>query len=156
MSPASIQHPRILEALMPLLDSKKPLVTSGAPRALLAAAALAAFVQAGCGGAFKPPQSSVAAPAGLAYDANPAVYHLGTAVAANAPHSTGGAVAKYTVSPALPPGLVLDAATGVVSGTPSAIAAPASYTVTATNDGGSTTCSLSLTVTDAPPARLVY
>ena len=44
----------------------------------------------------------------------------------------------YAVSPALPAGLSLDATTGIVSGTPTAIAATSGYTVTATNSGGST------------------
>ncbi|HZX94657.1 MAG TPA: putative Ig domain-containing protein, partial [Myxococcales bacterium] len=99
---------------------------------------------------------AVAAPTGLGYTGNPAVYRVGTAIGANAPHSSGGAVVSYTVSPSLPAGLVLDAVTGVLSGTPTAIAAQASYTVTATNQGGKTTCALVVTVTDAPPTQLVY
>jgi hypothetical protein len=117
--------------------------------ALLLAAA------AGCGKSSAPHQT-IAAPAGLGYDANPAAYRLGAAIAANAPHSSGGAVASYAISPALPAGLLLDAATGVISGTPAALAPQASYTVTAANAGGSTTCALSIAVADAPPTQLVY
>jgi hypothetical protein len=126
--------------------------------ALSVASVLAALAQAGCGGSSAPPPTppAIAAPAELGYATNPAVYHRGTAIAANAPHSTGGAVASYSVSPALPAGLGLDANTGVLTGTPTAIAAQASYTVTATNAGGSATTALSLTVTDAAPAGLLY
>lgn len=124
--------------------------------ALSAAAAVAASTQAGCGGSSPPPPPAVAAPADLGYAVNPAVYRRGTAIAENAPHSSGGAVAAYGVSPALPAGLSLDPVTGVLSGTPLAIAPQASYTVTATNAGGSATCALVLTVTDAPPSGLAY
>ena len=114
-------------------------------------AALALVVAlAGCGG------SSTEPPAGLAYATNPATYTRGTAIAANAPTSTGGAVETYAVTPALPAGLALHPVTGVLSGTPTAITSQATYTVTAANAGGSTTASLTLTVNDAPPAGLAY
>jgi alpha-tubulin suppressor-like RCC1 family protein len=87
-------------------------------------------------------------PSGLAYSANPAVYNWGAAIASNVPSSSGGAVVSYSVSPALPAGLNLDASTGVMSGTPTATAATASYTVTAANSGGSTTAGLSVAVKD--------
>jgi uncharacterized repeat protein (TIGR01451 family) len=91
------------------------------------------------------------APTALTYATNPATYAVGTAIAGNAPGNTGGAVTSYAVSPALPPGLALDPLTGLLTGTPTALAAAASYTVTATNTGGSTTVSLRLTVADVPP-----
>ena len=99
-----------------------------------------------------------APPAGLAYSANPATYTVGTAITANAPSSTGGAIASYSVTPALPAGLSLNVATGVITGTPTAAAAQAVYTITGTNAAGSTTAALTLTVTAslAPPAGLTY
>ena len=51
--------------------------------------------------------------------------------------TTSGTLA-YTVSPALPAGLALNATTGAISGTPTAVTASASYTVTAATSG---TCS---------------
>ncbi|HJV89482.1 MAG TPA: kelch repeat-containing protein [Holophagaceae bacterium] len=104
----------------------------------------------------KPPTPTVAAPTALGYGANPAVYHLGQAIAANAPHAGGGAIDHYAVAPALPTGLSLDPVTGILSGTPGAITPQATYTVTATNAGGSTTCALVITVTDQAPAQLTY
>eukprot|EP00971_Amphidinium_carterae_P314778 6257176-Amphidinium_carterae.1 len=44
----------------------------------------------------------------------------------------------YTVSPALPAGLELDAATGVISGTPSDPTEACDYTVKVSNSGGET------------------
>src|SRR5207237_8604143 len=78
-------------------------------------------------------------PSALTYSTNPATYTKGTAITANSPTSSGGAVISYGVSPALPAGLSLNTTTGVISGTPTALAPTAGYTVTATNTGGSTT-----------------
>jgi hypothetical protein len=96
------------------------------------------------------------APSSLSYASNPAIYTKDIAITNNTPTSSGGAVVSYAVSPALPAGLTLDASTGVISGTPTAETAPASYTVTATNSGGSTTASVSITVHDAAPSSLSY
>jgi 6-phosphogluconolactonase (cycloisomerase 2 family) len=95
-------------------------------------------------------------PSDLVYAANPAVYTVGTAITANTPTSGGGAVASYTVAPALPAGLSISASTGVITGTPTAPSAQASYIVTATNSAGSTTASLSITVNNIAPAGLTY
>jgi len=57
-----------------------------------------------------------------------------------------GTVDSYSISPALPAGLLLNTGTGVISGTPSAAAASAIYTVTATNAGGSTSTALTIVV----------
>jgi uncharacterized repeat protein (TIGR01451 family) len=109
-----------------------------------------AVVLSGCKG--DPTQ----APAGLTYATNPATYTKGTAIASNGPTSTGGAVDGYAVAPALPAGLLIDPATGIVSGTPTAITGTAAYTVTAVNAAGSATAALSVTVNDVPPASLTY
>jgi hypothetical protein len=98
----------------------------------------------------------VAAPSALSYSSNPATYTKGTAVAANTPTSSGGAVASHVVSPALPAGLTLNPSTGVISGTPTVATPTASYTFTATNSGGSTNVMLSITVNDAAPTALAY
>jgi uncharacterized protein YjdB len=111
-------------------------------------AILASMVVAGCGGDSSQAPATVA-PAGLAYSVNPAIYTVGTAVTANVPTSSGGAVTSFAVSPALPAGLALNTVTGVVSGTPSAVAAIASYTVTARNSAGQATTALGITVNPA-------
>ena len=107
----------------------------------------------GCGGGNSP---TVQPPSALSYATGTAVYTQDTAITANAPTSSGGAVTSYTVSPALPAGLTVSASTGVISGTPTAVTAAASYTVTASNSAGSTTASLSITVYVAAPAGLSY
>ncbi len=87
---------------------------------------------------------------------NPATYTRGSIVAPNTPSNSGGTVVSYSVSPGLPAGLSLDSATGIVSGTPTAVTATATYVVTATNSGGSATVNLIITVNDVPPSDLIY
>jgi hypothetical protein len=62
-------------------------------------------------------------------------------------------VTLYSINPALPAGLSLSSSTGIISGTPTAVTAASSYTVTASNLSGSTTATLTITVIDAPPAQ---
>ncbi len=108
----------------------------------------------GCGGG--PNSIPVQPPSGLSYTTALAVYTQGTPIAANSPTSGGGAVASYSVNPTLPAGLDLSATTGIISGTPTTVAAKGSFTVMASNATGSTTASLSITVNVAAPAGLSY
>ena len=103
-----------------------------------------------------PVLSAVQPPSALSYTTATAVYTQGTAITPNTPISAGGAVATYSVSPGLPAGLTLSTSTGVISGTPTAIGATASYMVTASNASGSATTSLTITVKGAAPAGLAY
>lgn len=115
---------------------------------------------AGCGGrrggGGTADAPSPAPPSALAYGVNPAVYTVGQAIAPNAPSHGGGAVARYTVEPILPPGLKLDGATGVLSGTPAEATPSFVYTVQAANAAGSTRVQLILAVNEVPPTDLTY
>ena len=75
-------------------------------------------------------------PSGLSYT-TPNTFIEGVAITNLNPTVTGP-VASYSVSPALPAGLNLNTTTGVISGTPTTPTATNTYTVTATNIGGST------------------
>ncbi|HXS29763.1 MAG TPA: putative Ig domain-containing protein, partial [Steroidobacteraceae bacterium] len=79
----------------------------------------------------------VTAPAALSYT-SPVTANVGTAITALTPTVTGS-VTAYAVAPGLPAGLLLDGGTGMISGTPTATASQAVYTITASNAGGSTT-----------------
>ncbi|WP_306601987.1 putative Ig domain-containing protein [Geothrix sp. 21YS21S-2] len=115
------------------------------------------LVLSGCsGGGGGSPTPAVQAPSGLAYSANPATFTLGQAIANDVPSHTGGAPTAYSVTPALPAGLSLGAASGVISGTPGAITARATYTVTASNSAGSAAAAVAITVNDAAPSNLAY
>jgi subtilisin-like proprotein convertase family protein len=98
----------------------------------------------------------IAAPSALSYSSNPATYTKDTAITANTPTSSGGAVTSYSVLPALPAGLTLNTSSGIISGTPTTPTAAANYTITATNTGGSTTASVSIAVNDIAPSALSY
>lgn len=91
-------------------------------------------------------------PENLTYTYASATFFQGQAIAADAPSSGGGAVVSYAVAPALPAGLALDPATGIITGTPAAMTPLGIYTVTASNSGGSATAALSLEVVAAGPA----
>jgi hypothetical protein len=100
---------------------------------------------------------AVVTPANLVYPQASITANVGQAITTDTPTVTG-AVTAYSVSPALPAGLGLSTTTGAISGTPTAVAAQASYTVTASNSSGSTTATVQITVSAAvaPPANLAY
>jgi hypothetical protein len=115
---------------------------------LFTLALIAACLTACGGGGGGGGGSSAGPPAGLSYP-QPQSLIVNEPVTALTPSSTGGQPTSYTVSPALPAGLSLNATTGVISGTPTVVAAKATYTVTATNSMGSTSGDVSLTVISA-------
>ncbi len=94
----------------------------------------------GCGrGNTNPAPAPLSPPSALTYANAAPVYIRAVAIPANSPSNSGGAVASYAVSPALPAGLGLNASTGVISGTPTVMAQAAKvYTVTASNSAGNT------------------
>jgi hypothetical protein len=63
---------------------------------------------------------------------------------------------SYSISPALPNGLSLATSTGIISGTPTVTLATTTYSVTATNSGGSTSFDLTMKINDAAPTNLSY
>ena len=52
--------------------------------------------------------------------------------------------------------MTLDASTGEITGTPTDITPSATYTVTASNSGGSTTVDITIEVNDEIPSQVTY
>ena len=91
-------------------------------------------------------------PTSLVYTSQTAVYAIHLPIEPNSPANEGGTITAYSVSPALPPGLNLNATTGVISGTPTIAAAEANYVVTASDSGGAATATLTLTTAKIVPS----
>src|SRR5882724_1908549 len=103
-------------------------------------------------------KAAVIAPATLSYPISSVVLVTNAPVHSHSPMSSGGEITHYGVSPPLPAGLAIDAQTGVISGTPTAVTAPAVYTVTGSNSAGSVEAQLSLEVEARVmlPTGLIY
>lgn len=124
-------------------------MTRALPLALVLSAALAA-----CSGSDPAPSGAgtaqllaagPGAPSGLAYVQGRPVYNAGRAIAPNTAAVLGTNV-TFAVQPPLPAGLVLNAATGEITGTPAAPTATTLHTVTASNANGATSANLGITV----------
>ena len=96
------------------------------------------------------------APTALTYSTGNITATKGTPVTSVAPTVTGTGI-TFSVSPALPAGLTIDPITGVISGTPTVVLAPAQvFTVSATNSGGTTTFPVTLGINEVAPTDLNY
>jgi len=103
----------------------------------------------GGGGAANPPQS-------LGYPGFASVPRTCEELAELVPSIAGGAPTNYSVSPALPRGLQLDAATGVLRGAPQDSATERVYTITASNSAGSASAQVVFEVLEVVLAGLDY
>ena len=89
------------------------------------------------------------------YTFAPVTYLRGVAAVDNTPVVELGSALGFTVSPALPSGLNLDAGTGVISGTPDTAMVAADYTITA-DFGSGITDDFVLTITVSNPGIVRY
>jgi|GEM_PF-2469247 len=131
--------------------SSSTCVISGTPTAIRAATSYTITARNSGGSAQRTLSITVTdIPPQISYATSTVVTRTGTAVTMT-PTLAGGAVTHCSVTPSLPAGLSLGATSCVISGTPTAIAAQRSYTVTAENSGGPISTSVFITVTDIPP-----
>ena len=72
------------------------------------------------------------------YDLSPAIYAIDIPISSNFPFISNGTLSSASITPALPAGLNFATDTGEISGTPTALSAPAIYTVTAVFQSGAT------------------
>lgn len=98
------------------------------------------------------------APSGLTYAQSKYSISLGTNGTVISPSGiSGGSVDSYSINPALlPDGLFFDTATGTISGRPYTAMAEKTYTISATNSGGSTSTLLKIEVVGYAPNNLTY
>ncbi len=87
----------------------------------------------------------------IAYVGSPYTYTKNSAIAAQTPGNTGGAITACSANPALPAGLSINNTSCAITGTPTATAAVTTYTITATNASGSDTDTIDITVNDVVP-----
>ena len=92
----------------------------------------------------------------ISYSGAPFTETKDSAMAPEAPTVGGGAVVTWSVSPSLPDGLVLSPTTGVITGTPTVVSSTATYTISATNSGGTGTTTVEITVNDIPPTNIAF
>ena len=95
-------------------------------------------------------------PSLITYSSNAYVETRDSAMTTGIPSVSGGPVVTWSIAPALPTGLDIDASTGEISGTPTVNSPLTTYTVTATNSGGSATTTLDITVNDIIPSSVTY
>src|SRR5579863_5770995 len=89
----------------------------------------------------------------ISYTPSSNTYVAGTTIGALTPSNSGGVVtSSYTVAPALPLGITINATTGVISGTPTTVTAAVVYVITASNSSGVSHFSLTITINPAPVA----
>ncbi len=82
----------------------------------------------------------------------PNIYTLGTNITPLVPTTnTGLPATSYTISPQLNNGLNFNTSTGVISGIPSIITSATGYTITATNNYGSTTYNIVISIVGQKP-----
>ncbi|MDE1176897.1 MAG: Ig domain-containing protein [Edaphobacter sp.] len=108
----------------------------------------------GCSGG-QNSSSIPAAPSSLVYPQTAITVIVGQSITGSTPSVTG-TVSSYSISPALPAGLTLNPSTGVISGTPTAAIPATTFTITASNSGGSTTTTIQLAVNVPAPTGLTY
>jgi hypothetical protein len=99
--------------------------------------------------------STTAPPANLSYSTATIAAIDGEAITTDTSTVTG-TVTSWSVTPQLPTGLSLNAATGAVSGTPSTVVSASNYTVTAANANGSTTAVLQIGAVAASVNQAVH
>jgi hypothetical protein len=96
----------------------------------------------------------LAPPSSFSYN-SPQTYVVGIPISPLSPAITGSTT-SFSVAPALPAGLSLNAASGQIAGTPTTATSVANYLITAQGPGGASTFLLSIAVLIPPPSGLSY
>ncbi len=94
--------------------------------------------------------SIVGPPSNLSYADDAPTYGRNTLIKPPNTPVVRGIVTFYSISPALPAGIVFDQTTGYILGTPTALSSPTDYTITAQNPGGTAVTTINLGVVNPP------
>jgi hypothetical protein len=94
-------------------------------------------------------------PSALNYTGNPFTFTQGLAISTVTP-TFSGSVSSCISAPGLPSGLIINATTCEITGTPTNIQGITNYTITAANAFGNTSSSIQIGVNIAPPSSLIY
>jgi hypothetical protein len=129
------------------IDERNGVISGTPTKASSAATYVVSAAGAGVRVTFPLVLSVTEPPHGLFY-VSPVSATVGAALAPQRP-SIAGSVDRYAVSPPLPPGIVLNGSSGILSGTPTEARSVAPYTITADSLAGNTRFILLLTVTPA-------
>ena len=95
-------------------------------------------------------------PSAITYSSTSYVETKDAVMTTGTPTVSGGPVVTWSISPALPTGISIDSSTGEISGTPTILSTITTYTITATNTGGSATTTIDITVNDVIPSLISY
>lgn len=85
------------------------------------------------------------------YTPNSYTYFVNTLITPVTPSNGGGAATSWSINTPLPTGLNFDTSTGVISGTPTVTSSSTTYTVTASNAGGSNNTPITIAVILSAP-----
>ena len=125
-------------------------IISGTPTAASATTTYTASAATGSGTAsatlFISVQATTGAVPSLSYSAATIAGTVGQAITADTPTVRNGTPTSYSISPALPAGLHLNTATGVIAGTPTAASAATTYSVVVATSAGTASATLSVQV----------
>jgi hypothetical protein len=91
------------------------------------------------------------APTAMTYPTLGSAFTVGSDIGMHFPSYSGDSPDDWEISPALPAGFWFDTESGMIIGTPAAAAPTTTYTVTARNTAGSTSCQITFAVKDIPP-----
>src|SRR5665213_3051276 len=94
-------------------------------------------------------------PSSLTYSHQIAVYVVDSIIPNNVPVA-GGTVVRYSESPDLPGGLSVNDSSGIISGRPYSASPAVQYVVSAFNNGGSISDTITIVVNQTSPYYLSY
>jgi len=92
----------------------------------------------------------------ISYSPSTNIFTVGTTIASWTPTNIGGVDTIYVVGPSLPAGLSLNSYTGVISGTPTAVSPVTTYTISGSNDGGTSTTTVQISCVNPPAPTVSY